>query len=208
MNVRELTFRGEDTPQLYACDVCGSSFSPKIYACADDLAHATARQAAEECCAPRHCACGVEIEKYYTACATCRERNRLKAATIVTDYTGPVQSDQVEGSEWGEGYSSSVDALRNYCDDPAPAYCWPCKASPLRLDLDSILESALDDQHEDAAEQIVGDDELGAAIDKFNAAQTCITYYPDHTRVIVLDQARFDAILHPAPAGAGKGGDA
>ncbi|MFC3059649.1 hypothetical protein [Paenirhodobacter populi] len=203
MNVRELTFRGEDKAVLYACGVCGSLFSSKVYACADELAHATARQAAEECCAPCHCACGVVIEKYYTACTDCRERHRLERATIITDYTGPVQSDAVTG-EWGEGYSSDEDTLREYCkgyDEKLPAYCWPCKASPLRLDLDSILESALEDQHEDAAEQIVGDDELGAAIDKFNAAQTCITYYPDHTLVIVLDQERFDAILHPAEGG-------
>ncbi len=205
MNVRELTFRGKDKTVLYACGQCGRVCSPTIYACQEEEQHTAARQAAEECCAPRYCVCGVEVKDGWTACAPCRERHRLERATVVTDYTGPVQSDQVECGEWAEGYSSSVDALRDYCDGPVPAYCWPCKSSPLRLDLDNILEHACDDQHEDAFEQIVGADELGAAIDKFNEAQTCIAYYPDHTRVIVLNQERFDAILHPAPGADGEG---
>lgn len=206
MKVRELTFRGEDEAVLYACGECGRVFSPKIYACTDERAHHEARRAAEECCAPRYCACGVEIEKPWTACATCRERHSLERAAIVTDYTGPVQSDQVSGSEWGDGYSSNVAELLEYCDGDKPAYCWPCIASPLRLDLDNILERACDDQHEDASDEIVGADALGKAIDAFNAAQTCVTYYLDRTSVIVLDQERFDALLHPVEGR--KGGDA
>lgn len=202
MKVRELTFKGGDKVLFYACGSCGKLYSPNIYLCREVEQRAAARRAAKECCATRHCACGVEIEKYWTACATCRERHMLERATVITDYIGPVQSDHVEMSEWGDGYSSNVDAMREYCYGDLPAYCWPCKASPLRLDLDSILESACDDQHEGAADQIVGVDDLGKAIDAFNDAQTCITYYPDHTRVIVLDQERFDAIIHPTEGAA------
>lgn len=198
MNVRELIFKGGNDTALYACGKCGKLYSPKIYACRTTGQHEAAQRAAEECCAPRHCACGVEIESPWTACATCRERHRLERATIVMDHTGPVQSDQVSGSEWGDGYSSSVNALLVYCDIHHPAYCWPCTPNPLHLDVDHILESACDDQHEDAADQIVGVDDLAQAIDAFNAAQSCVTYYPDYTRVIVLDQERFDALLHPA----------
>ncbi len=198
MDVRELIFRSSNKTAFYICGKCGKLYSPKIYACGSTGRHAAARRAAKECCAPRHCACGVEIDNHWTACATCRERHSLERAAIVTDYTGPVQSDQVSGSEWGDGYSSNVAELLEYCDGDKPAYCWPCKPHPLRLDVDSILEHACDDQCEDAFDQIIGADALGAAIDAFNAAQTCVSYYPDHTRVIVLDQERFDALLHPA----------
>lgn len=198
MNVKELTLKGGDQTVLYCCGSCGHLFSPRIYACSDADAHAAARRAADECCAPKYCACGKPIEAPWTACATCRERHRLERAAIVTGYTGPVQSDQVYGSEWGDGYSSSINALLEYCDGDQPAYCWPCTPIPLRLDVDQILESACDDQHEDAYDQIIGMDDLAQAIDVFNERQTCISYYPDHTRVIVLDRERFDALLHPA----------
>ena len=31
MEVRELTFKGESDPKLYACGKCGKAYSPKIY---------------------------------------------------------------------------------------------------------------------------------------------------------------------------------
>lgn len=203
MNVRELTFKGEDQAQLYACGACGSIHSPKIYACKDARAHDEARRAAEACCAPRHCACGTEIEKYWTMCHTCRERKKLQAAAIVTDYDGPVHIDGYRGS-WGEGYSGSAAELLEACmdwDEDPPAYCHPCKGSPLRLDIERIIESALDDQHEDAHEQVEGYDELAAAVEAFNEAQTCVTYWCDSNRVIVLDQERFAALVAETEGG-------
>ncbi|MBD3785665.1 MAG: hypothetical protein IE922_01665 [Sphingomonadales bacterium] len=197
MNIKELTFKGSDQTVLYSCGTCGHLFSPRIYACSDADAHAAARRAADECCTPKYCACGKPIEAPWTACGSCRERLRLEKATVITDYNGPVESDKTRG-EWGEGYSSDVAALIESCaeyDDPVPAYCWPCTSVPLRLDLDRILERACEEQHEDALDQIEGADELQEAIDRFNAAQTCVTYYPDHSRVIVIDQDRFDNIL-------------
>ena len=94
MHARELTFKGESDPKLYACGACGKVYSPKIYEARDDVCHAIARRAAEKCCEPRFCECGTEIEPYWTACWPCREREMLAKATIIeaADYDGPVSS--------------------------------------------------------------------------------------------------------------------
>lgn len=205
MNAKELVFRGEDATKLYACGNCGLVYSPKIYAARDDVAHEHAQRAAEDCCAPRHCACGVEIEKHWTACAGCRERNKLARATVVpqAEYSGPVYLDGYTGS-WGEGYSESVGDFLGSCEDydePEPAYCHPCTSQKLEIDAESILEHALEEMHEDAADLVVDDQELLEFIEGWNKKQTCVTYYADTDRVIVLDQGRFDAMIAPADAG-------
>lgn len=197
--VRELTFRGEDKPVLYACGECGSVHSPKIYACREEMAHESARRAAEECCAPRHCACGVRLEGGWTACAPCRERNKLRRAKVVAaaDYDGAVYAEGVTG-EWGEGYSSDLTELLVSCkdfDDPVPAYCHPCHETHLRLDADSILEHALDGMHEDAADQVEDYAGLRQFIADWNEKQHAVSYHPDMSRVIVIDQERFDALI-------------
>lgn len=207
MNVKEMVFRGEDETKLYACGKCGVCYSPKIYACAEPEAHERARQSADKCCSPVHCSgCGVEVGKPWTACASCREKNRLRRATPIpaADWTDPVEVDGMHG-EWGDGYSSCPAELlvawqeENWVEvgpvPPSPAYCWPCTPQDLRLDPESLLERAVDGMHEDAADQIVDADELVAFIEAWNAKQTCLSWYPDYSRVVVLDEARFAALI-------------
>ena len=201
---RELVFADTGNTAMFACASCGKCYSTAIYACKEDRAVHEARRAADECCAPRHCACGTEIEKMWTACAPCRERHKLQRATIAPDSGGPVYIDGYRGG-WGDGYFEDVADLLESCETyevAPPAYCHPCTASPLALDTDRILEAACEDQHEDAADQIVGADALDAAIEAFNAAQTCVTYWPVTSQVIVLDQTGFDALIADPASGA------
>ena len=198
MDVRELTFKGESEPKLYACGKCGKAYSPKIYASRDDMTHAAARRAADECCKPRFCDCGAELDSSWTACRTCRERRRLAEATIIeaAEYSGPVSAECA--GEWGEGYSSDLAAMIEACHgtgEPVPAYCHPCTDHPLKIDPISILENATEEMHEEAADQIVDADELITFISAWNKKQTCVTYYEDRSRVIIIDRAAFDEIL-------------
>ncbi|WP_375553352.1 hypothetical protein [Roseovarius mucosus] len=207
MNVKEMVFRGEDETKLYACGKCGLCYSTAIYAATSETAHLSARRAAERCCAPVHCSgCGVEVGKSWTACASCREKNKLRRATPIpaADWNDPVEVDGMHG-EWGDGYSSCPAELLNTWEEEnwvevgpqpqPPAYCWPCTSRLIRLDAENLLESAVDDMHEDAADQIVDADELVAFIEAWNAKQTCRSWYPDHSRVVVLDEARFAALI-------------
>lgn len=207
MNVKELVFRGEDKTALYACGSCGQCYSPRVYACREDAAHIAAREAAEACCVPPTCSvCGVEVARPWTMCAKHREQAMLRRATPVpaAEWTDPVHRDDMTG-DWGEGYSSSVHYLLEWWDfehgveigpTPAPpAWCWPCKPVDFALDLERILESALDEFHEDAGDDLVAVDALDAFVEAWNKKQSLRTWYPDHTRVVVLDEARFRALL-------------
>lgn len=125
----------------------------------------------------------------------------LAKATIIdaAEYKGPV-SAQCRG-EWGDGYSSDIGSMIEACHDfgePVPAYCHPCTALPLKLDPESLLEQATDDMHEEASDQIVNADELVAFITAWNEKQTCVSYYEDRSRVIIIDQMQFDDIMDGA----------
>ena len=200
MKVKELFFSGETNPALYACGECGKLSSPKTYATTKTAAHLQARYFAEQCCAPRYCACGVEIESSgWLSCAPCREKDRLRKAVILDagDYNDAVFSEDVDGG-WGEGFSSCVDEMLEWCADydvQPPSYCYPCKPKVLAIDIEGVLDNIMHDWHEGSGDQIIDYPGLVNSIDAWNAKQTCTTYYPDMSRVIVLDQDSFDALL-------------
>ncbi|ORE90692.1 hypothetical protein ATO13_22271 [Stappia sp. 22II-S9-Z10] len=116
----------------------------------------------------------------------------------------PVYSNEVDG-DWGEGFSSDIDALREYCEDydiAVPAYVHPCTPQRFSIDSDHIVESALEDFHEDAGDQILEEDDLHSFIRTWNAKQTLTTWFPDISCVVVLDEDRFAALLdHPHERG-------
>lgn len=208
MDVRELVMRGEDETKLYACGKCGKLYSPTIYACKGAPAHAAARLGAADCCKPPTCSvCGVGVSSPWTKCATHRLQGALARATpiIASEWDEPVYSDEAPG-EWGDGFSSSWrDLIESHHDAQAwgdipsgtlyPAFCWPCVPEPLRLDPVSILERVTDGLHEEASDQIVATDELTDFITAWNAKQTCKAWFPDRSRVVVLNKARFTQLL-------------
>lgn len=188
-NVKILTFEGETKPQLYACGKCGSVHSPNIYAATEERRHEAARQAAEECCAPRHCkGCGCEVEKYRTMCRSCSDAKRLEKA-VLTDYADceDVIWSDVGSGDMGEGYYHDMQSYLDFCADDGikPAeYVFATTTAHIHLDIDNVLENACSDLYEDAIEDVVGYDELLTAINTFNAAQTAVGYWMDVSRKI------------------------
>jgi len=206
MNVRELVFRDDPSAEtkLYACGECGACYSPK------NVGVQNAIDMAKSCCVPaRHTCrvCGAAIPKYRTLCKRHAEQAQLRKAAQIDakDWSDPVQHDEAPGGWNGEGYFSSPDELREHWEDhhwitigpqvPPPAYCWPCIPRTLLLDPERILDQALEDMPEEAADEIVDADDLFDFIEAWNAKQTCVTWYPDHSRVVVLDRKRFNALI-------------
>ena len=201
MNVRELTFKGEDEVRLFACGECGRCVSPKLFLAPKDVQMQTARRMAEECCAVKTCTdCGVDMgQTARTICDACHERRILKNATEMYDANVVVYQYGGEGS-WGEGYSENIEELFSWChgyDEPVPAYVHPCEGDPLRLDADNILVNVVDDHHPDAGDQVVDAQEFRDFVEKWNAKQTCVSYAPDYSKVIVLKREAFDEIINP-----------
>lgn len=201
MKVRALSFTDDpdNAPALYACGVCGKCYSPKI------AGAQSAIDAAERCCNPKQhvCkVCGVEVPRYWTLCDRHAEHARLRKAVQIdaAEYCDPVFLDGASGG-WGDGFFEGTDDLRDAWTDNSPqsdlpAFCWTCKVKHLRLDPDSLLEMAADDMHEDAFDEIEDSDGLRAFIEAWNAKQTCVSWRPDYSRVVVLDRARFEELLN------------
>lgn len=201
MKPAELTIRGSNETAVYACRACGSLHSPGIYVVNSEDAHAAARRAAENCCEPRKCGdCGIEIGKSRARCERCALVFRLKAARRTEldplDRTA-VFSPGVGGS-WGDGYSGSFAELKSYCEDAGralPAYVHPCVPQPLEIDPEGVIEQAVDDMHEGAADEIVDREELVRFLQAWNAKQSCVGYHPDVSRIVVLDEEACRTLL-------------
>ncbi len=177
----------EAKPVLYACGKCGAIHSPRIYACRDDLAQATARQAAIDCYACKEhnvCACGAECPKHWTACDTCRLAKKLNAAVEVVDNGGPY---------FGFGDDQMFHEMEEAADAGHEWVC-PCTEVYPSIDADSILENLTSEMCEDASvDDLDGVDALCAAIDAFNKAQTTRTYWADEKRKIRVPASAIEA---------------
>lgn len=175
----------ERRPQLYACPKCGHCVSPRIFACADEHAHQTARDMAANCsnCRTHNtCSeCGAECSKPWTACEACRRAKAIAKATLIT--LG--DDEPCYGLDSGEFFPSVADAR-----DADEEYVFPCTLRTYELAEHRIEEEILDDHHEDAdVSELVGYDELIAAIRKFNEAQTGGSYDEDRTRIARVAKA-------------------
>lgn len=152
----------------------------------------------EKCCTCWECGGPLTAEEkkhpghYHAACDRLRRGKmdlaRMENAALVENYNGPVFADGVRGGQ--DGYFRSLDelqdALADY-DETAPclefAYC--CTVSPIRINLDSVLEQITEEAYEDAYEDIKGVGELQESVDKFNATNAEIqTWNADYTRKV------------------------
>jgi len=168
-------------PLLYACGKCGSVHSPRIYLARDDVAHETAREAAEDCynCKTHsECRyCGVECHKDWQACDACRYAKVLDAAVEVPDTGGPYCAF------YGDTYYSDLDEAR----DDGCEWVSPCKITYPRIDPDDVLDSLLSAMHEDASvDDLDAVDALYAAIEAFNKAQNTQSWWGDNKRKIAV----------------------
>lgn len=189
----------DQKPQLYACPKCGSVHSPRIYACKDDVAHETARKAAEDCYNCREhntcSACGCECPKSWTMCADCREAKKLAEAIEVDDDGGP----------YFEFLGDRMYYALSEAAHDGVEWVSPCTETYPRMDADSVLENLLDDMHEDASvDDLDGTEAFRAAVETFNAAQTTQTYWADVKRKIRVPAQGIEAAEADETANAGS----
>lgn len=166
-------------PLLYACAKCGRVHSPRIYLATDEVAHRTAREAAEDCynCRTHNTCtrCGAECAKGWTACDACRLERKHAEAEEIPDDGGPYCAFD------GDTYYQEME----YAADDGCEWVHPCHITYPKIDPDNIIDSLLSDMHEDAdVDDLVGVDALYEAVKAFNEAQTQQSWYPDSKRKI------------------------
>lgn len=169
----------EKKPRLYACPTCGSLHSPMTYLAREDRQHEAAREAARDCytCKTHNTCtyCGAECSKSFTSCESCRYQRKLDAAEEIPDDGGPYCAFD------GDTYFTEMEEAQ----DAGLEWVSPCTISYPKIDADSVLENLLDDMHEDASiDDMDGVDEFYRAVEKFNKAQRCQSWFGDVKRKI------------------------
>lgn len=167
------------TPLLYACAGCGSVHSPAIYLATKERAHEAAMEAARDCynCKTHNICkhCGAQCSKGSLACAPCWFQHRLDAATEIPDDGGPYCAFD------GDTYFTEMEEAT----DEGLEWVSPCEITYPQIDGESVLESLLDDMHEDASvDDLDGVDAFLAAVKVFNDAQRCRSWWGDVKRKI------------------------
>jgi len=93
-------------------------------------------------------------------------------------------------------YGTFVQAEPGATTPQPPPFVFCTTPVTPQIDLESIHESLADEMHEDFdANDLPMADELAKAVEAFNEAQKPASFFTDYTRVIVIDQARFDEYL-------------
>lgn len=178
----------ERKPLLYACAKCGSLHSPRIYLARDEVAHETARQAAEDCYDCRthnECNnCGAECQKGWLACEPCRFAKKFEAAVEVPDDGGPYCA--FDGDTY---YHELAEAADDGCE-----WVSPCHVTYPKIDADDVLENLLGDMHEDAStDDLEAVEAFYAAVDAFNKAQKTQSWFGDDKRRIRVPAQAIEA---------------
>ena len=132
--------------------------------------------------------CGIGVAIYRKTCDTCNDKRLFSEAEklIPEQYSGWVYREYYGHNN---GYFESIDELIEWCEDgeiKLPEWVFCCKGERHLLDIDSAIESMLDEAYEDARYDLKDEKELYDFVEKWNAKQNIISYYPDYKRVVVL----------------------
>lgn len=180
-----------------------------IYFCAKCRRVHVEKSGAENCCAPEKCSsCGIVLNEEnrarYKQCNGCTEVRRTKKEIDTLRNAEIIQKPT-------HSYIHTYDAIgRNdgfmeLCElydevesegMTLPCYVFDCKEEHWDgLDADNIIENALSDWFEDAQDHIVDIEQLRDFLTVWNKKQTLCQYGEDQSRIIVLDQERFNALI-------------
>lgn len=94
-----------------------------------------------------------------------------------------------------EFYADSVEEyLEHFEDREPPSFAYITRTETFDFNLWEAIDSHMtDNHHEDAYEQLVDCDALSTAYDEWVKKQTVKTWWPEHTKIFVLNQDKFDA---------------
>ena len=121
-----------------------------------------------------------------------KEEKRLLSKAIKVNYNDvPNKSKEMIYSDrypYNEGYFTDLEELFEYCNDEGiylPDYVWSTQKITLSMDAGSIIESACEELHEDARDNITGENELQDYLDTWCSKQTGVdTYCVDYKYAI------------------------
>ncbi|HAV1601550.1 TPA: hypothetical protein JG832_002440 [Enterobacter hormaechei subsp. xiangfangensis] len=136
-----------------------------------------------------------------------QKMSRIKRAEVIPEPTTRfIYSDNIPGGYVNlDDYRDNGWTLREILEDvchnavkpvPVPCYVHDCDEEHWKgLNVSDAIESGLEEWFDDAADHIVGLDELLESVRAFNAKQELTQYHPALDRVIVIYPAEFNNFI-------------
>ena len=139
---------------------------------------------ANECCVPRLCACGKQLERYQTICDQCQEAKEVKCEQDRFNAAKKVHESEYTGSRifYNDKFYSDVESLLEQLEDDGvepPSYAWACENVGIpKASLSDVTDRVVENMWEGASESdLNGLDELEAAINAFNDANKSVSMW-------------------------------
>ncbi len=173
-----------------------------IWYCSECRAVQNDKFQAQRCHGVTHCeTCGVSLGKraphYRKQCEEC-DRKDWNARRTKEEFDRYTKAVKIAASEYtgpqvffDDRYYPTVEDAIDQCDSP-PEYVWAVNNIGLRgANIEDLIDSVLEEAWEDAdSDDLNGLEELQAAVDAFNEANSGIdVYMVDYDEAIVLDQS-------------------
>jgi hypothetical protein len=169
-------FKQDGTPiDAWYCADCGKIYADK-------------RLADEICCKPNMCdECGTPLKTGRLRCDPCQLAYWFNKAEKVTEY------DDVMYDPRDDRFFLEMDEITDWFEGNGfamPEWVFTCKEVYMRrVDANDVIEMAVADLHDEAADDIDGKDELNAALSAFYEANKNIkSYYPNYKLIYVLSK--------------------
>lgn len=177
----------------------GEKFEPmknsndkEIFACGECGTHPHVFDSAKKCCKQNYCKCGEKIQRYITLCDLCSSQNRVSKAEVVEYNGGPLSL------ELDAVYFSDLDELYEYLEcnfdskDDWPEWVHPCDKNEFFMDIQNLLESALDEHHEDAYDHLIDVEELDKFVDGWVKKQKLVSWESNWNKKIRVCDELFE----------------
>jgi len=190
MNEFQLLNGNTQAVVAYACGKCGTVHSPTRYHGTPDVCMGAAQSSAEKCCLPDKCdKCGGESPRHWLRCDSCRNREEAeKEAKKEANAKRVSLANYSEDHVWIGDELVSVDDVEDMAEDGDLGVMWAVTAERgITLSAYDILESACDDLHEDAINDL-DVDSLQVALDAWCAEQTICTYWRRDDLIVEIEK--------------------
>jgi hypothetical protein len=154
MNPIEVVIKSTGHTVGWACTKCNNMHTTAIYGGHRDASD-EAKRVAEECCEPSVCPCGSDCHPYHKTCWMCQKGERDMKKHVRYNTAPKLTLKQYLEKHpngmlaWGDDEYARADCVYDHADT-MPEVVWCCDPVELRIDADNVLESVLDEHHEDA----------------------------------------------------------
>lgn len=180
--------------EAYECLKCGHAYRTP--------------EAAEKCCADKHCErCGAVLpDKYYfTLCQKCREeieeerkKEAIEKATKMSLSEYLKKYPNLMFTDNNDNYWTDIDDFMDFCEmnEWIPEYIYGTYETYATIDIEYAMDCALDDSYEDAEFDPQGVKELEDFIKDWNEKYKVVSYLPDTSIVLYLSDNEKEEIEH------------